>query len=438
MNTDPSYLIIGASAAGIAAIEAIRQCDPERSITVISDEDHGPYSRCLISYYLAGTRKKNNLLFRDKDFFSANRVRFLPGRTAVRLNTDRGMVILDDGEEIPYRAVLLATGGVPNFPEIGGIEAEGVVTMRTLNDAEKMISLSAGGGRAVILGGGLIGCKAAYGLRERGMETTIVIRSDRVLSQMLDLAAAEIFREKFEEHGTTILTGSSVREILTENGTVTGVKLANGEIIPCRMVVLGKGVAPRMELTEGTGIKTERGILVDEHMATSVKGVYAAGDVARAPDVFGGTTVNSLWPVASEQGKIAGYNMAGRGEIYPGSLGMNSIGFYGIDVIAAGKVSGLTENQEAVIRDHSRQDVYKKLVIEDGRPIGLILLGEINSAGVIISLIKQGGDIRRLKEIILGRNFGYGQAIGADRIESFVDFPALKMLNAKLAPSAPI
>lgn len=429
MKTSTGFLIIGASAAGISACEAIRRCDLKTPITVISDENQGPYSRCLISYYLAGARRKEDLFFRDKDFFMHNQIKFLPGRKADRLKIDQRTVTLEGGDEVSYRALLLATGGIPNFPEIEGIYASGVVAMRTIADVERMITLSGEGGRAIVIGGGLIGCKAAYALRERGMDVTIVVGSNRVLSQMLDTPAAEIFRKKFEERGITILTGSSVGKIRTERGIVTGVELSDGDNIPCRMVVVGKGVSPRIELADETEIETEVGILVNEKMATNIGGIYAAGDVAQAPDIFGGKTVNSLWPVAAEQGRIAGYNMAGQPKLYPGAVGMNSIGFYGIDVIAAGKVSGLTKKQEAIVQDYPDRGIYKKLVIEADRAIGFILVGEIESAGVILSLIKQGVDISHLKEIILSRSFDFGRVGRAEKIKAWNEFPALKLIS---------
>jgi nitrite reductase (NADH) large subunit len=425
-----SYVIIGASAAGIAACEAIRSLDPESPITVISDEKHGPYSRCLISYYLAGEMEKEAIRFREKDFYQKNMITALAGKKAVRLDTENKKVILENGEEIPYRKLLLATGGTPKFPDIPGVEAKNVLGMRTLDDAEKLLALSGKTKQAVILGGGLIGCKAAYGLRERGLEVTIAIGSNRVLSQMLDLGAADIFRRRFEEHGIAIMTGKNAQEIIIEKGRATGVKLDSGETLPAQMVVIGKGVVPRMELAEGTSIETDYGILADEHLMTSAPDIYAAGDVAQAPDLLGGEkVVNALWPVATEQGRIAGYNMAGGEKIYPGSLGMNSIGFYGLNVIAAGKVSRLSDGQEAIVQDLSHKNIYKKLVVENDRPIGLILVGEIKSAGVIISLIKKGADVSRLKDIILERNFGYGRIARTAGVVDKSDFPAVELLS---------
>lgn len=276
----------------------------------------------------------------------------------------------------------------------------------------------------------MIGCKAAYGLRERGLQVTIAIGSNRVLSQMLDEKAAGIFRSIFESRGIKITTGMKAREILTENGRVSGVAFENGEVIPCRMAVVGKGVVPRTELTNRTAIATEWGILADDHMATSVKDVYAAGDVAQAPDLLGpGKVVTALWPVAMEQGRIAGRNMAGRDEVYAGSLGMNSIEFYGIEVIAAGKVTGLSDDFEVIVVDHSDRGIYKKLVLRDSSPVGLILVGEIDAAGVIISLIREKANVDLTKDMMLGRHLDFARVAGMLKPGVQKDFPALKLLN---------
>ncbi|MFC1726828.1 NAD(P)/FAD-dependent oxidoreductase, partial [candidate division KSB1 bacterium] len=249
------------------------------------------------------------------------------------------------------------------------------------------------------------------------------VRSNRILSQMLDEGASGIVRKLMEENGVKILTGVDTDEILGEKN-VTGIKLDDGTEIKCEMVIIGKGVNPNIEITEGTNIRTDWGISVDQYLQTGVAGIYAAGDVALTGDVSTGEqTVNALWPCAVEQGRITGLNMAGSQEIYDGSLGMNSLVFYDVPVISMGVTRPKSTGFEELIKEDKKKNIYKKIVIKDNRIAGLVLVNDVNQAGVYCALIRKRIDISSIRSALLEKNFNFAKILPLikDNEEKFKD-----------------
>ncbi|MFN7171089.1 MAG: NAD(P)/FAD-dependent oxidoreductase, partial [Candidatus Omnitrophota bacterium] len=296
-----NYCIIGASAAGINAIESIRAYDKKSNIALISDEDFSPYSRCLLSYLLAGSLTKEHLHFKPKDFLEKNRVNFQRGVKAERILYKERKVLLSDKSQIPFDKLLLATGARPKIPRIPGIEKRGVYPLRTLSDAQKIEGcIKAGLETAVVLGGGLIGMRSAYALAKRGVKVKVVVKSPHILSQAIDQPSAEIVQGYLEKRGIEVLTKTDVIEISGQE-RVEEVTLDNGKRIKAGLVIIGKGVVPNSELAEEVGIKIREGILIEKNLETSLKDIFAAGDVVESFDLTSGeTSLNPLWPVAVE------------------------------------------------------------------------------------------------------------------------------------------
>lgn len=404
------YLIIGASAAGIAAVEAIRSKDQEGRIAVITDEDYHFYSRCMLSYYLAGSITEDKLKYRDDGFAEKNKVSIIKGLSAKEIIPGH-KVKLSDGREIGFDKLLIASGSRPNFDNIPGIEKKGVFGFRNIKDAENIMTLSDKTDSAVMLGGGLIGLKAAYALSCRGLKVTVVVRSDFVLSQMLDGAASAFVREVMESKGIRVLTGRFAKEISGKD-SVEAVILDNGEEIKTKIAVVGKGVIPNTEIAKTCGLRIGRGIIVDEYMRTSSENIYAVGDVAETNDLIKNErTINALWPNAVSQGRIAGLNMTGAGRVYDGSMAMNSLDFFGFPVIAYGVTNPKEKGLEILSFIDRKKKIYKKIVLKDNAIAGLILAGEIENAGVYGSLIRKKADVSAIKEQLLDRNFGFADIL---------------------------
>ncbi len=403
------YVIIGNSAAGIAAAEAIRNKDKESRIVIISDEDYLSYCRCLISYYLAGDVGEDKILYRPESFYKENNIELLLNKKVIRVDPGKNRVICEDKSQLNYDSLLIATGASPKFPETPGIKKRGVFGFRTIKDTKDIEGLLPVTKTACVLGGGLIGLKAAYGLKKRNVEVKVIVKSKQVLSQMLDYEAAHFVRKKLEENGIEIITGQDVIEIIG-NGDIKAVKLDSGKAVGCSLIIVGKGVSPNIALIKDTEIKINEGIIADNRLQTNIPNVFTAGDVCESFDLtLGKLSVNALWPVAVEQGRLAGINMAGGNVNYAGSLGMNSIEFFGLPVVSLGiyKVKEGEQGYEELKVLDVKANLYKKLILNNKIIVGAVFAGDIKNSGVFLRLIKERIDVSSFEDRLLQENFGY-------------------------------
>jgi nitrite reductase (NADH) large subunit len=385
------YVIIGGSAAGVSAIEAIRSLDATSSIELFSDEETPLYSRVLLTYYIAGALSKEGLHFRPLEFFKENNVTPHLGETVARVSPDSKLIQTEDGKDYSFDKLLIATGSSPKALDIPGVDKVGVYGMRRLDHAEKIIERSEKTDVVCILGGGLIGLRDGYALAARGLKVKMIVKSNRVLSQMLDEESSAMVQERLQEHGIEIKTGRDAVEILGK-GSAEGVVLDNGEHIACQMVIIGKGVEPNVGIVSSTGIEVKEGIVADETMRTAVPDIYVAGDVAETYDISQGkTAINAIWPCAFEQGRIAGLNMAGKEARYVGSFRMNSLDIYGLPVISMGLTRGNRDGLQEFER--KTKGSYRKLVLQDGRIVGAILVGQVQKAGFLSTLLRKRVDV---------------------------------------------
>jgi len=405
------YLIIGGSAAGISAIEGIRTFDKTGEIILVSDETYQLYSRCLLSYYLAGVISEEKLKFKEENFFEKNKVKKFLGIKAEKVYPEEKYVLLSDGTKLNYDKLLIGTGGSAKLEEIPGKEKDGVFVLRKIDDAKKILSKLEQTKRVVVLGGGLVGLRAAYALKARNCDVSVIVKSQQILSQMLDFSSAKIIQEHLEEKGIKFYLGLSAKEIVG-NGNVKGVILENGQKIDCGIVIIGKGVSPNLDLIRGTNIKTHWGIVVDENLRTNIEDIYAAGDVAETVDLSSDQPdINALWPCAVEQGRIAGINMAGGSEKYDGSLGMNSLEFYGLPVISAGITRPKGADFEELIKQDTKNKIYKKVVLRNNRIVGMILVRKIEKAGIFTTLIKKKVNVESIRAKLLDETFDFAKII---------------------------
>ncbi|MEJ5328449.1 MAG: FAD-dependent oxidoreductase [Candidatus Bathyarchaeia archaeon] len=405
------YVIVGASAAGISAVEAIREVDPVGTITVISEEPYAQYSRPMISDLVSGKASFEKMLCRGSQFWEKNSVQALMGQRAIGLNLNEKYVALDNGTRVSFEKLLIATGGKPFMPKIEGSDKDGVFTFTKLSDAEHLAAKIANAKSAVVVGGGLIGVSVTEALVNRGLKVTLVELQDKILSLILDVTASAIVADMMERRGVTIVTGHSVHRILgkpEEDQVVGGVVLTNGNKIQCDIVIIAIGVVPRTELVSGTDVKTNRGILVDRFMRTSVPDVYASGDVAEAYDfICGENRLLPLWPLAQLEGRVAGYNMAGKKTEYPGGTAMSALKYFGIPAISIGLVNPKTaDNYEILTKYEPAKRVYKKLVLKENVIVGILLLKDIERAGILFNLMKNGVNVKKFKQALLSENFG--------------------------------
>lgn len=387
------YVIIGNGIASIGAIEGIRQVDTESTILVIGAENAPAYGRPLISYLLAGKIKADRMALRPSQFYKQNNVELKLGTTVTSLDTTKKIITTESGETIEYENLLLATGGTPFTPPIPGAAGNGgVYNFTNLEHAQELIGMAKDLKRAVVIGGGLIGLKAAEALFDRGVDVTIVELSDRVLSLAFDENAASLASGRLDEVGLKVRTGVSVKEIQRDaEGYVVGCHLTDGGFLQTEIVVIAIGVVPNYDLAKDGGVKVDRGIMVDDHMRTDADGVYAAGDVAQALDMLAGENrVVPIWPNAYNQGYCAGKNMAGKDTGYSGGLAMNSISFYGLPTVSVGTVNPPEDDKsfEVAMKLDEKKKSYRKLVFRNNNLVGYVLVGDIDQAGMFTSFVK--------------------------------------------------
>jgi len=414
------YLIVGNSAGGIGAAEAIRQVDKAGALTIVSEEPYPAYSRPLISKYLARERTLEEILLRPPDFYDQNNVLFLPGKRVTQVEPSHQSVQLDNGECINWEKLLLAVGGKPIFPKMKGSAKRGVFVFTKLDDAKTVARFLDNARKAVVIGGGLIGISVTEALVKRRVDVTIVEMKERILNTVLDQQASLMAEEVLKQAGVEIITGHTVVEI-SGRETVEGVTLDNGVTAPCDLVLVAIGVSPRLELALEAKLELNRGIVVDRYMATNHPNIYACGDVAEAYDfVYGENRLTPIWPNAYIGGRIAGFNMAGVTTEYPGGTAMNSVNYFGFDITAAGTPT-IPDNNGCEVMSRQEGRTYQKVILKDNLIIGMILVGNIEKSGVIFSLMKDRVNVESFKQSLLMDEFGLAflpQALWHEKLET--------------------
>jgi NAD(P)H-nitrite reductase large subunit len=405
------YVIVGASAAGIGAVEAIREVDPVGTITVISEELCPQYSRPMISDFVSGKANLEKIKCREDEFWQKNEVQALTGRTAVTLNLADKYIALDGGDRLNFEKLLIATGGKPFIPKMEGADKDGVFTFTTLSDAERLAAKLENAKRAVVIGAGLIGVSVTEALVKRGLKVTLVELQDKILSLLLDPKGSDIVENVIKKAGVTVVTGQSVQRIIGKpenDSAVGGVILTKGEQMPCDLVIVAIGVVPRTELVAGTDVKLNRGIIVDNFMRTNVPDVYASGDVAEAYDfVLNQNRLLPLWPLAVLEGKIAGYNMSGKKTDYSGGTNMSALKYFGIPLISIGITNPKEDGTyEILVKHDPEKNLYKKIVLKDNVIVGITFVNDIERAGILFHLMKNRVNVKKFKQELLSENFG--------------------------------
>jgi NAD(P)H-nitrite reductase large subunit len=407
------YVIVGASAAGIAAVEAIRKVDKTGTIIVITEEACAHYSRPMISDLVSGKADLQKMKCKTDRFFIENNVEARLGKKAVSLDLVKKAVSLDDGEVLPYEKLLLATGGKPFVPKMEGQDKEGVFTFTSLGDAQTLASKieSIQAKSAVVIGAGLIGISVTEALVKRGIKVTVVELQEKILSLLLDARASDIVEGVIKKAGVDFATGQSVQKIVGKPGNdevVGGVILTKGGQVPCDLVIVAIGVIPRTELVAGSAVKLNRGIVVDNFMRTNVPDVYASGDVAEAYDfILNQNRLLPLWPLAVLEGRVAGYNMAGLETSYEGGTNMSSLKYFGMPIVSIGLANPKDDpSLEVLVKDDVENEVYKKMVLKNNVIVGLTLVNCIDRAGILFNLMKNQVNVKKFKQELLKDDFG--------------------------------
>jgi NAD(P)H-nitrite reductase large subunit len=406
------YTIIGGSAAAVSAVEAIRSIDKNSRIDLFSDEKTALFSRVLLPYYVAEELAKPLLNFRSADFFDENKVTAHIGTRIEEVLTDSKSIVTTDGDTYEFDKLLLATGGRAIIPKIPGIDKEGISPLKTMEDAETVYRFN--GKKAVVIGAGSVGVESCISLMRRGMKVTLLEQLGYVLPTVFDDEAAAIIQKVIEDMGIEVITGERAVGF-NGNSRVKSVA-TNSREIECDNVILSVGIRPAVELAEKAGLEIgyHGGIKMDNQMMTSSPDIYAAGDVCETFDIARNTNfVNAIWPMAVEQGRIAGLNMAGRKVEYNGSIRMNSIGnFIGFPAMSVGVTRAdecsYTE-EECYFQEIKRRtkNTYKKLILKNECIVGAIFVGQTQKTGLVSTLLRRQINVSDYIPVLMGNNLNF-------------------------------
>ncbi len=381
------HVIIGAGPAGVTAAETLRKADPGASVTLIHGESEEPYARMAIPYLLAGKIRESGLRIRPREGHYADLgIDLVPGRVRA-VTPGNGQVTLASGESLPYDRLLVATGSRPTLQRIPGIDLPGVHTCWTLEDARVLLRKARPGTRVVQMGAGFVGCIIMQGLVSMGVDLTILVRSGRMVSRMMNPPSSAMIRRWCQSKGVTVRVETLPEAITAEDGHLR-VHLPGGETLPADMYLCLVGVKPAAEFLDGTGVAMGSGILVDAAMATSVPGIYAAGDVAEHVDVITGErSVNAIQPNAVEQGRVAALNMAGRRAASRGTFSFNILDTLGLLSSSFGAWQGLPGG-DAVEASNPDRYRYLNLQFAGDLLVGANAVGHSDHIGALRGLIE--------------------------------------------------
>lgn len=397
-----TYIIIGNGVAGNAAAESIRKYDKNGIIHMFSREKVPFYYVPALPDFVAGEKPAHKIIIHNASWYEQQNIELHLASEVTGIDPQQKVVTTGRGEQLSYDRLLLATGGCAFVPPIKGADLPGVMTLRTLEDAETLKRAAQNARRVVLIGGGLLGLEAGNGLRKLGLEVAVVEFFPRLLPRQMDAPGAAMLQRQMKAMGFTFYLGAKTQEISRKDDRLE-VVLEGGEKIPADLVLISAGVRPELTLAKALGLEIDKGVKVDDHMRTGLPDIYAAGDLIEHRGRFYG-----IWPAAQEQGRVAGANMAGQPEIYQGTVPSNVLKVVGIDLMAAGEIDA--EGQlEAVLFQDEAQKIYRKVVLKDNVIIGAILFGDIRGSKEIQAAMKARKDVSSVKGQLARPDFDFSR-----------------------------
>lgn len=391
------YIIIGAGPAGIIAAETLRKNAPDAEISIIGAESEPPYSRMAIPYFLEEKINEQGSYLRDhQHHYASHKIKVLQN-TVTQINAADLQVSLNDGSVLAYDKLLIATGSNPATPPIPGIELDCVNNCWTLEDARKIIKLAKPGSDVVLIGAGFIGCIILESLVKRGVNLTVIETGNRMVPRMMNDKAGGLLKKWCIEKGVTVKTSCSVQSISKKSGgllkkwskdSAATVTVSDGSEISADLIITATGVKPNTAFLEGSGIKVEQGVLVNEYLQTSDQNIYAAGDVAQALDFSTGLyEVQAIQPTATDHGRLAALNMTGKKTKHHGSINMNVLDTLGLISSSFGLWMGV-EGGDTVEIYNEGEYRYLCLQFEKDVLVGASCTGMTQHVGVLRGLIE--------------------------------------------------
>ena len=374
-------VVIGAGVAGVSAAEAIRAAAPAAEITLVSAERGVPYYRLNLTRYLAGEITVDALPLHALEWYLGSRIELLSEVRAEAIQVAERTVRMGELGDLPFDRLVLATGAHPFIPQVPGADHAGVTTLRTREDADRILEGAGRGDPVVVIGGGVLGLETAGALARRGVEVTVLEGHEWLMPRQLNREAGARLERHVATLGIRLEKRASVKQV-TGSAPSLRVELSDGRALPACVVVLAAGVRPNTHLARRAGLDVNQGILVNHHMMSSAPGVFAAGDAAEHNGVLYGT-----WAASQYQGTIAGMNAAELSVVYGGQPRSNTLKVLGLDLLSIGTFDPV-DGSYLVVEEKS-EDRYVRFVLHDGRLVGAILLGDLSQGAAVKAAIEQ-------------------------------------------------
>ncbi|SNT72811.1 nitrite reductase large subunit NirB [Paracoccus seriniphilus] len=413
-----NLIVIGAGMASGRMLEHLFETQPgEWNVTLFNAEPRGNYNRLMLSPVLSGDKTYAEIVTHDDDWYAAQSVTCRFGEKVQRIDRERRVVIGERGE-LAYDRLVMATGSNPFMIPLPGHDLQGVIPYRDLDDTERMMGLAKKpGAKAVVIGGGLLGLEAAAGMAARGVDVTVIHVMGHLMERQLDEAAGYLLKKALEAKGITVLTSANSSEIIGTDGHVSGLRLDDGRVIACDLLVMAVGIRPNVALAKEAGLAVGRGIHVDDAMITSDPNILAIGEcVEHQGAVFG--LVAPLY----DQARVAADTLGDTPASFAPKEVATKLKVTGCDLFSAGDFADADDREDIIFRDPAR-GIYKRLVLEGQRLIGAVMYGDTGDGPWFHGLIKDRTDISDMRDtLIFGPAFQGGAQ--ADPLAAVAALPA--------------
>ena len=406
-NNGPSsekmkLVLVGNGLAGMRCLEDLLDMAPERyEITVIGEEPWGNYNRIMLSPVLSGEKTVEDIMLHPHAWYSDKSIRFIADDPAVKIDRPRKQIHTQTGIVVDYDRLILATGSKPFVPPVKGAELKGVVSFRDIYDVNTMLEYCENKRNAVVIGAGLLGLEAAYGLKRRGMNVTVLHLMNRIMERQLDDRASQMLRHSIEQKGIRIITEANTEELIGTDGQVSQVRLKDGTVLDADLVVFAVGIRPNIGLAQSAGLRTNRGVMVNDTMQTFDPSIYAVGEcIEHRSQTFG--LVEPLWG----QAFICASHLAEHGSLtFKAPTVPTQLKVSGVDVFSAGNFEPKDNFEDIILNDEKRQ-IYKRIIIQQDKVIGAVLFGDTEDGAWYAELIADQTPISNIRnKLLFGRDF---------------------------------
>jgi len=411
-------VVIGNGMSGLRVLEDLFDITTEKyDITIFGEEPHLNYNRIMLSYLLSGEKTFDETIINHQTWYDESNITLHKGDKVISIDKENKKIASASGKIVEYDKLLIATGSNPFIPPTIGSDLKNVIGFRTKQDSDTILDLISKDKTAVVVGGGLLGLEAAYGIAMHGIKTILVHRSGSIMSQQLDSTGGRLLQKNLESYGIEFKLNTTIEKI-EGDGKVESVTFTDGQTVESNLVVFATGISPNTELAKDAGLDTKKGILVNDHLQTSDENIFAIGECVE----HNGNTYGLVAPLY-EQAKFCAKKLADiSSDGYSGSTLSTRLKISGVDLFSAGDYLGDETTEELILLDE-KAGVYKKLVIYDDKIIGIVLYGDTADASWYLKLLKEHTDISDLRtKILFGKSALSGDSgHGGDDVNSIAD-----------------